>query len=154
MTIHCETSLHPVYCGTFSKDGRSLRQCIAQLALSFPCPRNPATAVDAPGSRDRGWDAGTQLPPQGLIHSLRDAVQYLHAPADNLRSISEASTKPLDVVNPDCSPPSGSQWTLMCSLGHGLRTFTAVPTSRGRYIDRVLASAGVKTEMLPLSGGR
>jgi len=44
--------------------------------------------------------------------------------------------------------------TVMCSLGHGLRTFTAVPTSGGRYIDRVPASAGVRTGMLPLSGGR
>ena len=49
--------------------------------------------------------------------------------------------------------------TVICSLGHGLRTFTAVPRSAQPYIlpgslNRVPASAGVKSGMSALPGGR
>jgi len=49
--------------------------------------------------------------------------------------------------------------TVMCSLGHGLCTFTAVPRSSQPYIppgslNRVPSLAGVKAIMSPLSGGR
>ena len=40
--------------------------------------------------------------------------------------------------------------TAICSLGHGLHTFTAVPGS----LNRVPASAGVRAGMSPLPGGR
>jgi len=48
---------------------------------------------------------------------------------------------------------------VICSLGHGLHTFTAVPRSTQPCItpgslNRVPVSAGVKVEMSLLSGGR
>jgi len=48
--------------------------------------------------------------------------------------------------------------TTICSLGHGLHTFIAVPRSTQPCIppgslDRVPASAGVKARMLPSSAG-
>jgi len=47
----------------------------------------------------------------------------------------------------------------ICSLGNGLRVFTAVSRSTEPYIppgslNRVPAVAGVKARMSPLSGGR
>jgi len=49
--------------------------------------------------------------------------------------------------------------TVVCSLGHGLCTFTAVPRSTQPFVppgslNRVPVSAGVKAGMSPLPGGR
>jgi len=46
--------------------------------------------------------------------------------------------------------------TVICSLEHGLRTFTAVPRSTypSGWLNRVPASAAVRAGMSPLSDGR